>query len=220
MHKWFVYNEFNEASQQAADYIAEEIQTSIDKKNICHIVLPGGNTPAQCLRYLVKKDLPWNKIHWYLGDERCYPAGHDDRNDVMLQKNLWSNIPETNIHKIPAELGVEEAAEVYRKLISTIDYFDIAFLGLGEDGHTASLFPGNEALQDTRSVVPVYNSPKPPSERISLSIATLKKANCRIVLASGAEKSGVISRIKKGELLPINQLGDIIWFLDKAAVPK
>jgi len=218
MHKWFVYPEITEASQQAAEYLANIIQESIDKNNVCHIALPGGNTPALCFKYLAKKNLPWNKIHWYPGDERCYPVGHHDRNDVMLQNNLWAHISETNIHKIPAELGAETGAEEYRTLIDTINNFDIAFLGMGEDGHTASLFPGNEALQDIRSVVPVHLSPKPPSERISLSKNTLQKASYRIVLASGSEKSNVISRIKQGEMLPINQLGDIIWFVDEAVL--
>jgi 6-phosphogluconolactonase len=220
MHKWFVYKEFNEASKAAADFIASRIEASIAQKNSCHVILPGGNTPAICLSYLAEKNLPWNKVHWYPGDERCYPSGHDDRNDVMLNKNLWSHLADTNVHMIPAELGAEEAASVYRELVSSIENFDIAFLGMGEDGHTASLFPDNAALQDTRSVVPVYDSPKTPDERVSFSINTLKNARCRIVLTSGASKAGIIARIKDGEPLPINCLGEINWYVDKAAASK
>ncbi|MCK4587837.1 MAG: 6-phosphogluconolactonase [Gammaproteobacteria bacterium] len=218
MHEWFVYSEFDDASKAAADFIAEQIESSIKKKGVCHVILPGGNTPAQCLGYLANKKLPWNQVHWYLGDERCYPSGHVDRNDNMLQNNLWSKIPNAIIHRIPAELGAEEAAKIYRKVISDVDYFDIAFLGMGEDGHTASLFPDNEALHDSRSVIPVKNSPKVPSERVSLSMETLRKAGCRIVLTGGFGKADVITRIKKGELLPINSLGDINWYVDEAAV--
>jgi 6-phosphogluconolactonase len=218
MHEWFVYSEFDDASKAAADFIAEKIEASIKKKGVCHVILPGGNTPAQCLTYLANKKLPWNQVQWYLGDERCYPSGHADRNDVMLQNNLWSKIPNTIIHRIPAELGAEEAAKVYREVISAVESFDIAFLGMGEDGHTASLFPDNEALHDSRSVIPVKNSPKMPSERVSLSMETLRKAVCRMVLTGGFGKADVITRIKKGELLPINSLGDINWYVDKAAV--
>lgn len=223
MHNWFVYDEFIDASIAAADFLAEQIKTSIQANDICHVILPGGNTPSHCLNELSQKDLVWNKVHWYLGDERCYPSGHQDRNDAMLQKNLWSRIAElhnysNNVHRIPAELGADEAAKIYRDAIRAVEYFDIAFLGMGEDGHTASLFPGNAALDDKRSVVSVYDSPKAPDQRVSLSIDTLRKAQCRIVLASGAEKADVIRRIKQGETLPINTLGDINWYLDKSVI--
>ncbi|MCW8910244.1 MAG: 6-phosphogluconolactonase [Gammaproteobacteria bacterium] len=218
MHQWNVYKTFDEASKAAADFIATQIQASIAQNNSCHVILPGGNTPAVCLSYLAKKFLPWNKVHWYPGDERCVPSGHADRNDVMLEKNLWSHLDDTHAHIIPAELGAEEAASVYRDMISHIKQFDIAFLGLGEDGHTASLFPDNKALNDTRSVVPVYHSPKPPAERVSLSMSTLRNTPCRIVLVGGPTKAEIIARIKQGETLPINSLGDIYWYLDEAAV--
>lgn len=217
MHRWFVYSEFSEASAAAADSIAELITTAIESNDACHVVLPGGNTPALCLSLLAKKTLPWKQVHWYLGDERCCPSGDKERNDVMLQKNLWSKISDTNIYPIRAEFGAETAARLYSDVISAIDHFDIAFLGMGEDGHTASLFPGNEALNDTRSVVPVYDSPKPPSDRVSLSIDTLTKTKHRIVLASGAGKAEVIQRIKNAETLPINTLGDIDWYVDEAS---
>jgi len=218
MHKWFVYDEFNEASKAAADFLAEHIKASIEHKGVCHVVLPGGNTPIDCLAYLAEKKLSWEQINWYLGDERCYPSGHSARNDVMLDKNLWSHISTSNIHRIPAEFGAEQAAKIYREIVNSIEFFDIVFLGMGEDGHTASLFPNNEALLDTRSVVPVYNSPKEPAERVSLSIRTIKKAKCRMVLTGGTAKSDVIRRVKKAESLPINCLGDINWFVDKAAL--
>ena len=199
MHKWFVFPKFDEASEAAADFLAENIKHAIQKNDVCHVVLPGGNTPASCLGILAEKKLPWDKVHWYLGDERCYPQGHEERNDVMLEKYLWSHISNTNIHRIPAEKGAEAAAEDYRKLIVSIGSFDIAFLGMGEDGHTASLFPGNSALTDLRSVVPVYDAPKPPNKRVSLSITTLQKSQCRLVLTGGENKSDAISRVKNGE---------------------
>ena len=218
MHEWFVYEDFNAVSKAAAEFLAKEIEKCLSNKDVCHVILPGGNTPAMCLRYLANSNLPWEKIHWYLGDERCYPQGHADRNDVMLDKNFWSLLSETNIHLIPAEFGAEKAAELYRKEIDSIDYFDIAFLGMGEDGHTASLFPYNKALEDFRTVIPVYDSPKPPGDRISLSMQTLRNAHRRIVLASGISKASIIKRIKEGESLPINCIGDISWFIDQDAL--
>lgn len=217
MHKWYVFNDFELASMAAADFLAEKINNCLRQQDICHVILPGGNTPAACLKVLSSKNLEWKNIYWYLGDERCYPKGHAERNDVMLQKNLWSLINPANSHPIPAELGALQATKIYQQLIQPIDSFDIAFLGLGEDGHTASLFPDNDALQNTAPVVAVYNSPKAPAERVSLSIATLKKARCRIVLASGSGKADIIKCIKEDYPLPINSLGAINWFIDEAA---
>jgi 6-phosphogluconolactonase len=217
MHKWFVYKEFDKAAKMAADYLAESIETCIKEKGICHVILPGGNTPVTSLELLSEKSLSWDKVHWYLGDERCYPQGHSERNDLMLDNHLWSRILPTHIHRIPAELGAEIAAELYREEIKSVDTFDIAFLGMGEDGHTASLFPHNNALEDNRSVVPVYHSPKPPGDRVSLSINTLRNTKNKVVLVGGDAKTPVITKIKADEGLPINCIGDIHWFIDEAA---
>lgn len=218
MHKWFVYSEFDQASKAAADFLADKIEASIQQNGICHVVLPGGNTPKICLVYLAEKNLPWEKVHWYPGDERCLPAGDAERNDVMLEKNFWSRLPKQNFYRIPAELGADKAAEIYREIIGSVQCFDIAFLGMGEDGHTASLFPNNDALYDESPVVAVHNAPKAPGDRVSLSNRTLRHARCRVVLAGGAAKADVIARIKQDEALPINCLGDINWFVDEAAM--
>lgn len=217
MHNWYVYDTFDQASKAAADYIATLIDSAVMQNNECRIVLPGGNSPKACLDYLAEKKLPWEKVYWYLGDERCYEKGHADRNDSMLEKTLWSKLSIANRYSIPAELGADEAASVYRQVIDQIDRFDIAFLGLGEDGHTASLFPGNEALDNTHTVVPVYNSPKPPSDRVSLGMHVLQKAKNRIILTGGEGKAEIILRVKSGEDLPVNRIGDISWFIDEKA---
>lgn len=215
MHNWFVYDDFESASKAAADFLAEKINEALLLKNVCYVALPGGNSPIQCLAYLATKNISWQKVHWFLGDERCYPSGHAERNDVMLENKFWSLLGKTNIHRIQAELGAEQAAEIYRVEISLFDNFDIVFLGIGEDGHTASLFPGNAALADTRSVIPVYHSPKPPENRVTLSVNTLKKALCRVIVTSGLSKAPVIQRIKDEENLPVNSIGDINWFIDQ-----
>ena len=217
MHKWHVYQEFSQASQAAADHMANLIAITLMEKGNCHIILPGGETPKRCLQLLAEKNLRWEKCHWYPGDERCYEKSHPERNDVMLQKNFWSYIGNTNVHIIPAELGAEQGASVYRTLLDATGKIDIAFLGMGEDGHTASLFPGNKALTDERSVVPVHDSPKPPAERVSLGIQTLVNARHRVVLANGSGKNEIINKIKSGEQLPINCIGDIHWFVDELA---
>jgi len=223
MHQWHSYNNFEQASEAAANNLAQLIEQCINERGKCHVILPGGNTPVLTFQYLVKRTLRWSSIHWYPGDERCYPAGHPERNDVMLEKNLWSLLPvesisQTNVHSIPAELGAEEAAKVYSELVREVPCFDIAMLGLGEDGHTASLFPGNNALLDKRRVVPVFDSPKAPSERVSFGIEVLQAAHHKIVLVSGKAKAAILMRIKNGEPLPVNCLGDIDWYVDQDAM--
>jgi 6-phosphogluconolactonase len=218
MQNWHIYASPELAAHAAADFIAELIKQSLQQNTVCHVALPGGNTPAKCFHYLAQKNINWKHIHWYLGDERCLPVGHAERNDVMIRQHLWTTIKASDktIHTIPAELGATEAAAKYAAIINNIT-LDIAFLGMGEDGHTASLFPGNIALNDSHSVVPVFNAPKPPADRVSLGITTLQRAHHRIVLTTGAGKKQAIVQIKNQAGLPVNSIGNIDWFIDAAA---
>ncbi|HEY9052234.1 MAG TPA: 6-phosphogluconolactonase [Gammaproteobacteria bacterium] len=219
MHHWHIYPTAEDTAKAAADYLAELITKILQKQKLCHIALPGGSTPAKCFAWLTKKNLDWKNIHWYLGDERCYPVGHVERNDTMIREHLWLPIhcPENNMHPMQTELGAEEAAKKYCKLIESIGVLDIALLGMGEDGHTASLFPENPALKLTQAAIPVHNSPKPPPDRVSLSINSLQAARYRIVLATGTGKQWAIQQIKNEVNLPINSIGELEWFVDDAA---
>jgi 6-phosphogluconolactonase len=202
-----------------ADYLFQQIKTCIARKGLCHVVLPGGSTPARCLELLAEKPLPWKNIHWYPGDERCYPVGHSERNDTMIHAKLFSQQQHTskNFHPIPAELGPEQGAQAYAALLDATTGMDIVVLGMGEDGHTASLFLGNAALEDLHSAVAVYDAPKPPSERISISLNTLKNAGEIIVIATGGNKREALIKLKQGESLPVGLVEPDIWFVDEAA---
>ena len=206
-------------ARTVSDYLAERITAVLDQQPLCRVALPGGSTPGQMLALLAKAALPWARVHWYLGDERCYPAGHGERNDVMLMQQLWSRIdaPIENRHPIAAELGPEPAAAQYTDELAEVGPLDIVVLGMGEDGHTASLFPGNAALSDLRPVVPVYHAPKPPPERVSLGLATLQAATERVVLVAGQAKADTFVRVQAGEPLPVNLIGPALWFVDTAA---
>ncbi len=218
MHHWMVYSSLDVAAKAAADFIANQITASIEARGVCHMIVPGGNTPAGCFAALAEKSLPWDKLHCYPGDERCYAVGNAERNDVMIAQHLLSRLESIHFHPMPTELGPEQAAIAYRKTIQAVGLFDIAFLGMGEDGHTASLFPGNAALQESASVVAVHASPKPPADRVSMGLMTLRQARLRVVLAAGASKAPIMARIQAGEALPVNQVGDIHWFVDEASV--
>ena len=214
-----IFPDAEAVAQAAAEFIYDQITTCINAKAVCHVALAGGSTPARCLELLSGKPLPWSSIHWYVGDERCYPPGHAERNDSMIARQLWSRIetPAENLHPIPAELGPERAAEKYSSLIDKIGRVDIVVLGIGEDGHTASLFPDNPALENRHSVVPVFDAPKPPAERVSLGLTTIQSAGQRIVLVSGSGKREALALLKQGIQLPIARIGASHWFVDEAA---
>jgi 6-phosphogluconolactonase len=215
-----IYKDPQAVAEAAADYLYQRIKTCVANKNQCHVVLPGGSTPAHCLELLAQKPLPWKNIHWHPGDERCLPPGHADRNDTMMIERLFSQQPQAikNFHPIPAELGPQQGAENYTKIISSIHNLDIVVLGMGEDGHTASLFPENAALNDLRCVVPVFNAPKPPDERVSIGLTTLANATECIVLVTGKAKREALQLVQQGVELPITQARPNIWFVDESAV--
>lgn len=215
-----IYQDAEAVARAAADYLSEQIKTCVDKKGCCHVVLPGGTTPARCLKILEGKDLPWQKIHWYPGDERCLPEGDQERNDTMIKSMLFANgnHHEENFHPMPAELGPDDGAKQYNELLSSIDKVDIVVLGMGEDGHTASLFPGHD-LSANDVAIAVYNSPKPPPERISFSLQALQNADTRVVIATGSGKREALQKIEAGEALPVALVNPDIWYVDKAAVP-
>jgi len=219
-----IYNDPQAVAVAAADYLSQQIKTCVEEKGQCHVVLPGGSTPAYCLELLAQKPLPWKNIHWYPGDERCLPAGHADRNDTMMKDKLFSQQPQTitradkNFHPIPAELGAQQGAALYAKLMTTIPGLDIAVLGMGEDGHTASLFPANAALSDLRCVVPVFDAPKAPAERISVGLMQLKSAAECIVIATGKSKYAALTQVKQGKPLPVNLVEPDVCFVDQAAI--
>ena len=214
-----IFPDAEAVAQAAAEFLYDQITTCVNAKAVCHVALPGGSTPARCLELLSGKSLPWNSIHWYVGDERCYPPGHPERNDSMIQQQLWSRIetPAENLHPIPAELGPELAAETYSVLLDKTGCLDIVVLGIGEDGHTASLFPNNPALDNGHAVVPVFDAPKPPAERVSLGLATIQSAGQRIVLVSGSGKREALAQLKQGMPLPVARIGPSHWFVDEAA---
>lgn len=219
MHNWHVYKTPDETVSACADFLADAINKVIKDKGVCHVALPGGTTPAACLKLLSTKDIDWHSVYWYLGDERCLPDGDKERNDVMLANHFWNIIdtPFEHIFVINTEEGVETAAKNYSDIIDDIETLDIAFLGMGEDGHTASLFPDNPALSLKTSVVPVHDSPKPPADRVSLGLSTLQKCGLRVILAMGEGKRDAMKKVAAGFSLPVNMLGDNEWFTDQAA---
>ena len=133
------------------------------------LVLAGGNTPKRCYELLAGAEVKWGRVTVLFGDERCVPPGHPDSNYHMARESLLGRVAPATVHRIAGELGPDEAAAAYDRIIGALTPLDVVLLGAGEDGHTASLFPGHPEVQAKGWAVGVRNAPKPPPDRVSLS---------------------------------------------------
>jgi len=216
-----VYRDAESLATAAALRTAEIVSQTINAHGVCRIALAGGGTPRRCYELLRHMPVDWARVHIYFGDERCLPVGDEQRNDTMAQHTLLQHvaIPAANVHPIPAELGAQVGASRYALELHQVLPLDLVLLGMGEDGHTASLFPGNPALRCRDSVAAVFDAPKPPPERVTLSMATLNAARRKIFLVAGGGKWTALQRIARGEPLPAGQVTESEWYADQAALP-
>ncbi len=162
------------------------------------IVLAGGDTPRGIYRMLRNLDTDWLRWQVYFGDERCLQADDAGRNSRMAG-DAWLNhvpIPQDRIHAIPAELGATAAARAYTEILRGVGNFDLVLLGLGEDGHTASLFPGHDWGLGPGSVdaLAVFDAPKPPPDRVSLSAARLSRTHELLFIVEGEAKRDAVTQ--------------------------
>lgn len=217
----FIHDDLDELSLAVAQRIAEAARRAIAARGVFHLALAGGETPRRCYEKLRSLSIDWAHVQLYIGDERCLPKGDAQRNDTMIRATLleYISIPQANMHFISPELGACDAAAAYAALLERVKPLDMVLLGMGEDGHTASLFPGNPATAQDEIVVPVFGAPKPPSERVSLGMRTLNGAREKLFLVAGAGKSEALGRIVRGALLPAACVAGAEWHLDRAACP-
>ncbi|MEY3746317.1 MAG: 6-phosphogluconolactonase, partial [Pseudomonadota bacterium] len=143
--KWQSFESQGSLDRAAMERVEALAESSIKARGQFHLVLAGGSTPKNVYTLLKNISADWHKWQIYFGDERCLEPSHQERNSTMVFES-WLNyvdIPEQNIHAIPAELGPVEGAHLYNETLSQVGEFDLVLLGLGEDAHTASLFPGH-----------------------------------------------------------------------------
>lgn len=192
-------------------YLVKEIlliaNKSIEENGKFSIVLSGGRSFIDTYKILRESKSNWKKWHIYLTDERCVPLNDYRRNDKLIN-SLWLNnkkIPKKNIHFIFAELDKKKAVNQYKSLLQKVNKFDVVLLGMGEDGHVASLFPKHR-YDDNESVVIESNSPKPPKERITLSYSRLTKSRYIFKIVCGSSKFNALNSWIKNKKLPINKI--------------
>ena len=201
---------------EAASVIEQCAGEVIAERREFHLMLAGGSTPERCYRLLHSAGIDWRHVQIWFGDERCLPAGHAGRNDVVARRALLDHVPVPpgQIHAIPAELGAERGAAAYAALLEKAPAMDLLLLGMGEDGHTASLFPGQSALADDRLAIPVLKAPKAPAERVTVGLPVFNRAERCLILVSGAGKKQALARIRAGERLPAACVEHCEWLVD------
>ncbi len=230
--RWHPVADARALPQVAVDWILAAAAAAIAARGQFHLVLAGGETPRGAYRRLRQAQAEWPAWHIYFGDERCLPAADPARNS-RLAGDAWLDhvaIPPAQIHVIPAELGALRAAAAYaarlRKLgdFGGFGTFDLVLLGLGEDGHTASLFPGRDwgTAPGAPDALAVFDAPKPPPERVSLSAARLGRARQVLFLVGGEGKRGALADWQAGKDIPARSIAPpagVDVLLDAALLP-
>jgi 6-phosphogluconolactonase len=211
----------DEVAAETAQRILTMADSAIAVRRRFTLVLAGGRTPLAAYTLLVGQGADWDRWHIFLGDERCLDASDPGRNSVAAAHSFLDSvpIPPANIHWIPAELGAEMAAAAYQSAIAPFLPFDLVLLGMGEDGHTASLFPGHP-VPEGPLVIPVQGAPKPPPERVSLTPKALSDCLEMLVLITGPDKREAVAAWRRGGDLPVARVASQAWadvLIDEAA---
>ncbi|CAA9454028.1 MAG: 6-phosphogluconolactonase, eukaryotic type [uncultured Rubrobacteraceae bacterium] len=228
-----VYNDARELSEAAARMFVEEARRRINESGRFAVALAGGSTPKTTYEILAREyggpeDLDWSKVHAFFGDERTVPPDHEDSNYRMAQEVLLSRVPVGSVHRIRGEMAPREAAALYEKELE--EFFggppglDLVLLGIGEDGHTASLFPRTPAL-DTRDRWTVENPvEKLNTTRLTLTVPAVNAARKVAFLVAGESKAEALEEILEGDADPHKYPAKLVrpeaepaWMVDRAA---
>ena len=207
VNEYISYEDKFALESAAVKIIIECAKKAISTYGEFSIVLAGGSTPKGVYSLLSKQDCDWSNWFIYYGDERCVAIDNQDRNNLMAE-SVWLdyvNVPKSHIFTIPSELGPVKGADTYEELLSNKKTFDLVLLGLGDDGHIASLFPGVNH-DTTKQAVPVIDAPKKPKERVSLSLSRLNNSNKIMFLVVGKNKFTALEVMKLGKNEIINKL--------------
>ncbi len=230
-----VASDADDLAHRAARWLVDIAAAVRDR---CAVNLSGGSTPRRLYELLAEPPfrgaMPWDRVHWFWGDERFVPPDHPDSNYRMAREALLSRapVPPANIHPIPTGGDPAAAARAYEQTLKsyygaeTLDpsrpLFDIELLGLGPDGHTASLFPGSEVLEERQRWVAEIVGAK-PEIRITLTYPPLESSRHTAFLVAGADKREPLARVLAGDReLPSARLapvGELVRFVDKEAYP-
>lgn len=195
----------------AADLIGEAIESTART-----LVVAGGSSPKRAYQLLAERPLAWGRVSVLFGDERCVPPSDPESNYRMAKEALLDRVHPGSVHRMPAELGAEEGAELYDRVVRGLSPLDLVLLGMGPDGHTASLFPGHPALDAPGCAVAVHGAPKPPPDRVSLTLGALREARRVVFLITGDDKAEALTRAQRG-VVPAGMIAGAEFLVDRAA---
>lgn len=201
--RWHSFDSQDNINQAATARILQAASEAIQAQGSFYVVLAGGSTPKAVYQLLSEQQADWANWHVFHNDDRCLPVDHEERNSKMA-RDAWLSkvaIPEQQIHDIPAELGNVAGAKAYAETLKDVRTFDLVILGLGEDGHTASLFP-NQTVDNSADAVPVFDAPKPPADRITISQSRLNNTKEVMFLVTGAGKQEAVDNWRNGAAIP------------------
>lgn len=214
----------------AAELVCDAVAAALDARAAAHVALAGGSTPRRAYEALAGRLGDGAGLSLWFGDERAVRAGDPDSNFRMVSETLLADgaLPGARVHRVRGELGARAAARGYALELAQglpDGRLDLALLGLGEDGHTASLFPGHPALDADALAVAVLDAPKPPPERVTLTLPVLRAARSRLVLATGAGKADAVVAVLRGpdRAVPASLLGedgDTVLLVDPDAASR
>jgi 6-phosphogluconolactonase len=204
-----VSSDLDSATRLAASRIEDMAAEAVDQRHVAHIALAGGETPIPTYELAARRIGDWSRIEVWFGDERAVPPDDPESNYRAVSAALApaQGLDPASVHRIEGELGAETAADRYGEAVrervkvssAGVPVLDLAFQGIGPDGHTASLFPGNPAVEADGTCVPVHNSPKPPPDRVTLTVPVLRAARRIVFLVAGKEKAHAVARMLAGE---------------------
>ena len=225
--RWLPVADIAELERIACRCIIDAAGLAIEQRGEFLIVLAGGNTPRGVYRLLRTQKADWSRWSVYFGDERCVPVHDTERNSRMAADEWLDHVPiaKYRIHPMAAEFGATASALAYAATLRNVGEFDLVLLGVGADGHTASLFPGHDwgMSPDAPAALAVFNAPKPPSDRVSLSAARLSRARNVLFLIAGDSKRDAIARWRAGENIPASAIqpsGRVDVLIESKLLPK
>jgi 6-phosphogluconolactonase len=225
-------------ARAVTDAVAHGIREAVAARGRCLLCLSGGSTPRAVYQLLATErqdpETAWERVDVYWSDERCVPPDHEQSNYRMAHDTLLAHVPvrPEAVHRIAGELGPEQAASHYHADLAalggdTVPRFDVALLGLGTDGHTASLFPDTPHLRDDPRLAVATRGPAPPQDRVTLTLRVLNAARQGLFLVSGTAKAPMLARVfaeraAGGEQsLPAAMVqpadGELLWLADRSA---
>lgn len=230
----FVLPDAAQAAEACSHQILSHLENALLAQARATLAISGGSSPKAVFREMVKGDLDWSRVHVFWVDERCVPPHHEQSNFRMADRELIipARIPHRNAHRVYTELRPDRAAERYSEDIAEffrlnegeLPQFDVVHLGVGADGHTASLFPGDPLVEDRSGIAAAVYAEHLAQYRVTLLPGVLVNAKHTVLFSTGADKAAVIHEIIDGSYDPIRHPAQVArharnvsWFMDEAA---